>query len=106
MNIIFLGQKPIGEKIFFFANDNIKNIYVCSNPSKMNWWKSNKIYHVKLIKILLTIKVEMKQVRKNNFKKKKIKFIFSIQHKWVISKKIIDLVNGNAFNTSLYTSRL
>ena len=107
MNIIFLGQKPIAEKIFFsiITNDNIKNIYVCSNKQKNNWWKSNKIYQyckINQIHFIDNKKRNEAELEKIIFKKK-IKFIFSIQHKWIISKKIIDLVNGNAFNLHLCT---
>ena len=105
MDILYLGQKPIGERIFFslilpFMN---KNLIVCSNKNKSNWWNSNKIYNycrINKINFIDNCKRNENLIIKF-IKSNKINCILSVQHKWILSKKIISGVDGNAFNLHL-----
>mgnify|MGYP001423591593 FL=1 len=105
MDILYLGQKPIGERIFFslILPHLNKNLVVCSNTNTSNWWNSNKIYNycrINKINFIDNCKRNENLIIKF-IKSNKINCILSVQHKWILSKKIIDSVDGNAFNLHL-----
>ena len=102
--IIFLGQKPLGEKCFDILlklqTANFSVIGVVSNKSKNVWWKSNRIY-----KRILGTSIKFIDNDKPNEKKiydliidNNINTIISVQHSWILSNKILNSVSGFAFN--------
>lgn len=102
--VLFLGQKPIGEQCFVhLLNQNSKKIKVLgvvSNSSTKVWWKTNKIYQLAKIKSLSFIANEKRNEEQIQefIISRKINIIISVQHPWIISNKILSLVNYFAFN--------
>ncbi|MAI88636.1 MAG: hypothetical protein CMF98_06235 [Candidatus Marinimicrobia bacterium] len=102
--ILFLGQKPLGEKcyslLFKSQSKNIKIKTVVSNKKKSNWWKSNYIYESSKknnIKFISNEKRNENQII-HLIKENKINLIISVQHCWIFSDKILKIINENAYN--------
>lgn len=102
--VLLLSQKPLGEKCFDMLmkqqSHNFKLLGVVSNKSKNVWWNSNKIY-----KKTLNTKINFIDNAKRNedliyqfIIDNKINLLISVQHSWILSSKIIESVNNNAFN--------
>ena len=105
INLGFLGQKPLGETCFDILSQagDFNISFGVSNYSKENWWKNNGIYQSCR---RLSIPFVDNSYRAEDKIAKLIKgsscdFIISIQHSWILSKKLIDSVNGKAFNLHL-----
>ena len=106
--ILFIGQKPIGEKCFKKLvenqNENYQVIGSVSNISKEDvWWKSNNIYGYCKRKQLGFVDNE-----KSNedriivlMRKCDVNYIISVGHKWILSKKILEYVKYQAVNLHL-----
>lgn len=103
--ILFLGQKPIGEKCFQYLINNLQeNFKVCgvvSNQSKDEvWWKSNRIYEYAQMHQITFID----NAKRNNkyihtlILEEQIDIILSVQHSWILPAYIIEAVNHTAFN--------
>lgn len=108
LNILFLGEKPIGELCFeqlLAGQNNSYNIAaVVSNKDKSQvWWNGNKIYE-KCINENITF-VDNSKRNEEQIKavitNKNINFIVSVGHKWVLSNKVLELVDYRAVNLHL-----
>jgi methionyl-tRNA formyltransferase len=104
-NILFLGQKPIGESCFFSLMDKKKpGFNVCAVISNKNtdktWWKTNNIYKHALSNSFLFIDNEKRNTESllRVISEKNVNFIISIQHPWILSKEILESVNYQALN--------
>ena len=103
-NVIFLGQKRLGENCFELLlnsqDEDFKVLGVVSNKSEDVWWGSNKIYNK-----TLDSGIDFFDNRKPNEEeildfiiKKDINTIISVQHSWILSEKLLNSVSGYAFN--------
>lgn len=108
MNILFLGQKPIGESCFRLLeniqNENIKIVGAVSNMSSNTvWWNTNEIYKSCIEKNVSFID----NIKKNEeailqlIKEKDVDFIISIGHSWILSDEVLKSVNYQAINLHL-----
>ena len=102
--ILFLGQKPIGEKCFdILLNERCETLEICgavSNITENKWWKSARIFEQSKKNNIPFISNE---VRNNEqilelIKKEGINTIISVQHEWILPGKILEAVKGSAFN--------
>lgn len=100
--ILYLGQKPIGEKCFKILQnaENLEIAGIVSNDHLNAWWKSNNIFHLakqKNIPFISNQKRNNEQIEQLIIKYK-INTIISVQHSWILTQKILSLVNYFAFN--------
>ena len=102
--VLLFSQKPLGEKCFDILikkqSHQFKLLGVVSNKSKNVWWNSNYIYQKTLntqIKFIDNTKKNEDEIYQYIYENK-INFLISVQHPWILSSKIIDSVNNNAFN--------
>lgn len=102
--VILMAQKPLGEECFDYLvkiqTDKFKIVTVVSNMTKNVWWKTNHIYQMSLKQGINFINNETKneELILENILRLGINIIISVQHSWILSKKILESVNGNAFN--------
>jgi len=102
--ILFLGQKPVGEKCFDILLDNqCDSLKICgavSNVVDTKWWKSARIYEESKKHNIPFISNEGRNNEQilDLILKKKINTIISVQHEWILPKEIIEAVCGFAFN--------
>lgn len=103
--ILYLGQKPIGEKCFFHLltaiNSDFKISAVVTNSEKIGWWDSNRIWQY--CQDIFPDSCFSNRERNNDFILQKIKSedintIISVQHPWILSQEIIDAVKGRCYN--------
>lgn len=107
-NIIYMGQKPIGEmcfqKLIEMQGPKLKIGAVVTNKRKDNvWWENNAIYEYAVKEQVPFIDNDKKNFQKiiEIIKQKKINFIISVGHKYIISDEILALVNYQAVNLHL-----
>ncbi len=105
MNVLFLGQKPLGEKCFDYLlglKSHYYSIKVAVSNANSNsvWWNSNGIF-----KSAIKNKIEFFDNKKKNdeliidiIEKYEISMIISIQHSFILSDDVLSKVNYNAFN--------
>lgn len=107
-NIMFLGQKPIGESCFeqLLAKRNANYCIgaAVSNSDKDSvWWHDNRIFE-SCARENITF-VDNKEKNEDKLKKliieKKINYIVSVGHSWILSNEILQLVNYQAVNLHL-----
>lgn len=102
--ILFLGQKPIGEKCFNIVLDQqcdaLKICGAVSNITDNKWWKSARIYEQSKKHNIGFISNEARNNEQilDLIIKEEINTIISVQHEWILPKRIIEAVNGSAFN--------
>lgn len=102
--IMLLAQKELGERCFEIIqnnnSDNIELLAVVSNKSKKVWWGTNGIFEsTKQSKIqFIDNKKPNEDLIYNTISKYNINTIISVQHSWILSERIINSVNGFAFN--------
>lgn len=104
IRILFMGQKPIGEKCF---EDLLKadgsGLCVCavvSNKGRNVWWGTNNINLLARQKKLEFIGNEKRNYAdiKRAIRRNKINMIISVQNPWIIPDRILSMVDGRAFN--------
>lgn len=108
MRILFLGQKPIGEKCFDILmehrNNDLQIIGAVSNEIKENvWWNSNHIYEICVkedIKFIDNRRKNEQQIIKL-IKEENIDFIISVGHNWILSHAVLEAVMYRAVNLHL-----
>ena len=105
-NVLYLGQKPIGERCFdILLKDKSFNIRgaVSNKNIKDNWWKSNEVFVNSKTNNIRFIENNNRNEHNiiNLIHKENINLIISVQHSWIISEQIINLVDGNALNLHL-----
>jgi methionyl-tRNA formyltransferase len=102
--ILFLGQKPIGEKCFeIILNQQCDELKICgavSNNTDNKWWKSARIYEQSKKHNIPFISNEARNNEQilDLILKEEIDTIILVQHEWILPKSIIEAVNGAAFN--------
>ncbi len=108
LHIMFMGQKPIGERCFKQLLKRQSNHYqiaaAVSNIDKTKkWWNGNKIYEQCMSEDIIFIdntKKNEERIREVIIKEN-INFIVSVGHGWILSDKILQLVNYHAVNLHL-----
>ena len=102
--ILFLGQKPIGERCFELLLASQGPTYmvagVCSNTSTNVWWKTNAIYQ-KAVKLELPFFPNEKrneQALLDLITSESVNMIISVQHSWILPDTMLKAVNGQALN--------
>lgn len=106
--IMYLGQKPIGEKCFSLLVDkglpNVKLGAVVTNvDAESGWWKSNAIAQYALqnqIPLVSNGKRNVEEI-KRVIAENEINCIISVGHNWIIGKDILEMVGFQAFNLHL-----
>jgi methionyl-tRNA formyltransferase len=108
MKILFLGQKPIGERCFEilmeYQNENMSVAGAVSNQScEKVWWKSNTVYNVCVENDLLFIDNSKpnEELIIENIKSNNIDFLVSVGHSWILSDSILKMVSYQAVNLHL-----
>ena len=108
MRIVIFAQKPIGEKCFNFLvgseTKNIKLVGACSNKDALNtWWGTANISnYCSKNSIPFLASEEADDSKTQDFISQcQADVLISIQHPKLISKKSINLVQGQAFNLHL-----
>ena len=102
--ILFLGQKPIGEKCFdIILKERCDALKICgavSNDTYNKWWKSARIYEKSNKHNIPFIPNEARNNEQilDLILREEINTIISVQHEWILPKRIIEAVNGSAFN--------
>lgn len=107
MNILFLGQKPLGQRAFSMLleaqEEGFRLAGAVSNISTENWWRDNAIYrlceergypfisnekrnHDAILECIATHQVDC---------------LLSVQHGWILPEPVIEAVGGRAFNLHL-----
>ncbi len=102
-NVLFLGQKPIGEACFEAltrAGDGIRIAGAVSNDSTANWWKSAGIYAACAQNGIPFISNAERNDRPilELIRREGVDTLISVQHAWILPKEIIEAVSGFAFN--------
>ncbi len=103
-NILFLGQKPIGERCFVSLASKKTTFNICGIVSNKDidktWWKTNNIFQYSLENSIPFIDNQNRNTDHllNFISENNINLIISIQHPWILSKEILELVNYQAFN--------
>lgn len=102
--ILFLGQKPVGEKCFdILLQNQAPNFSVCgavSNADQDCWWGSAEIYMaarregIPFIENRERHNEEILQL----ITQEGINTLISVQHAWIIPDSILRAVDGQAFN--------
>jgi methionyl-tRNA formyltransferase len=102
--IIFLGQKPIGEKCFFrlleFESEKIRVVGAVSNSSTECWWSSAEIFKECGARRIPFVD----NGRRNEddlldlIESENANMLISVQHSWILSSEILKRVNYNGFN--------
>jgi methionyl-tRNA formyltransferase len=96
INIIFLGRGPIAERCFTLctrnkkldikgvsSNEQFREKFLLDNKSDILFISNAKRNEHLILKL---------------FKEKKIDYLISVQHPWILSKKVLDHIDGQAFN--------
>lgn len=106
--IMFLGQKPIGEQCFELLlkgqNSNYSIEVAVANKYSTNvWWHGNRIFEIcKKKNIFFVDNVQKNEdILKKLIIDKKINFIVSVGHNWILSDEILQLVDYQAVNLHL-----
>ncbi len=104
VRVLYIGQKWIGEKCFAYLHskqsDSLQICGAVSNISADVWWKSNGIYTRCLDGGVPFLSNE----RRNNDQILKmiadfdINTIFSVQHRWILPRTLLESVKYRAFN--------
>jgi methionyl-tRNA formyltransferase len=104
IRILYLGQKPIGERCFDILRDaqssSLQISGVVSNANDDVWWKSNAIYRECVrggIPFISNDKRNNREIE-NLIIRNEINAIISVQHNWILPGEILSLVNNFAFN--------
>lgn len=98
--ILFLGQKPLGEKCFDLLRRKLDVCGVVTNTTQDVWWGSRGIYD-QCIGTSLPLIDNAEQHEKNIaqlIKDREIDTLISVQHSWILSDALLELVNYRAFN--------
>lgn len=103
MNVMFLGQKNIGEKCFemLIADDFFSIKVALSNKEYENtWWKSNNVYKLSMDNDIpfYDNKTKDNKLLLNLIDEYKISMIISVQHSFILSDEVLAKVNYNAYN--------
>lgn len=105
--ILYLGQKPIGEKCFQILLDHEgEELEVCavsSNTRLDTWWGTAKIYQkAKMQGISFISNTSWARLAvKDMILRHKIDTIISVQHPHIITPDVLQAVHYNAFNLHL-----
>lgn len=106
--VLYMGQKPIGEKCFKILIDNqnvnYKVVGLVSNQScEKVWWHSNDIYRYGLKNGLPFIDNEHPNEDKviELIRKEKVNFVISVGHNWILSEEILEIVKYESVNLHL-----
>jgi methionyl-tRNA formyltransferase len=96
INIIFLGRGPIAERCFTLcaesekmsikgvsSNEQFREKFLLDDKSEISFISNTKRNEHLILKLI---------------KEKKIDYLISVQHPWILSKKVLDQVNNQAFN--------
>lgn len=104
--LLYLGQKPVGEKAFqtlLEAGGQLQVVAACSNGTRQNWWNSCGIYDTcssRQIPFLDNTTRNEDAILKL-IKRHDINMLVSVQHNWILSGDILEAVGGNALNLHL-----
>lgn len=108
LRIMFMGQKPVGElcfeQLWKRRNNHYRIAAAVSNMDKTEvWWNGNNIYETcKGEDILFIDNSKRNEERiKEVILEKDINFIVSVGHGWILSNKILELVDYKAVNLHL-----
>ena len=108
LRIMFMGQKPIGELCFEELWKDQNSAYtiaaVVSNMDKSKvWWDGNKIYETCLNENIIFVDNSKRNEEKIKeiIIEEKINFIVSVGHGWILSNRILELVEYRAVNLHL-----
>ena len=107
MNIMYMGQKPIGEICFkhiIDMKDNRLNVSaVVSNQNTDTWWRTNNIYQYAINHKIYFIDNRKRNtdIIKKTIVENHIDCIISVGHNWIVSEEILELVGYNAVNLHL-----
>lgn len=108
LRIMFMGQKPIGELCFEQLlkrqNNKYRIVAAVSNMDKLKvWWKENRIYETCMNDNIIFVDNSKRNEEriKELIVEENIDFIVSVGHGWILSDKILQLVNYNAINLHL-----
>lgn len=106
--IMYLGQKPIGEKCFSLLTDKeLANVrlgaVVTNTDAERCWWKSNTIAEYALQNQIPLVSNDKRNVEeiKRLIAGNGINCIISVGHNWIIGKDVLELVDFRAFNLHL-----
>jgi methionyl-tRNA formyltransferase len=108
IRLLYLGQKPIGERCFeivacYKSKHQIGPMVVVSNvTSGKTWWKSTDVASaVRRHDAFIPNEEKHEEAIIFAMKNYDINTIISVQHPWILSKKILEMVNYNAYNLHL-----
>ena len=101
--ILFLGQKPVGEaawELLRSAGSPALDIAgVVSNADDQRvWWRSNRVFEsrgdVPFLDNVRRVEDELVEL----IRVQRIDTLLSVQHPWIIGKRVLDAVGGRAIN--------
>ncbi len=104
--ILFMGQKPVGQRAFrrlLARQTDIVLTGAVSNISLDGWWGDNEIHSIcarNKWPFIDNAKPNNEAIR-NLIEEHSVNCIVSVQHTWILPDFVIDDVNGFAFNLHL-----
>ncbi len=101
IRILYLGQKPIGEKCFsLLVREEIALCCAGSNTGNAAWWKSDRVrQEASALGIPFVDNADRHEDRLlEHIENLGIHCIISVQHPWILSKRLLDAVDNFAFN--------
>jgi methionyl-tRNA formyltransferase len=111
MRLFFLGQGPLGERVFKFLiaapNSSVAVVGAASNVNAGNvWWRSADILECCRQASLPFVPNDRKneQLLIRQLINTEAQWILSVQHPWVLSPRVLNAVQGRAIN--LHTAPL
>lgn len=103
-NILFLGQKTVGERCFEILLQKAGQGYavagICSNPNTNVWWKSNNIYQKsqRLAIPFISNEKRNEDIILALIKSQLIDILISVQHPWILPENILKAAQYKALN--------
>lgn len=105
LKTLYCGQKPLGEMCFNFLLEQTKLevVGVVSNERQRGWWKSSALAEkAKALGLPFLANDKKNDAGVLNFAKQlDAECLLSVQHPWILSSEILDVVGGCAFNLHL-----
>lgn len=103
--ILFLGQKPVGERCFDILIERLNSeLHLCAAVSnekqRSGWWCTNGIYRKSVARRIPFVANETRNTDSIRalVRSQGINCIISVQHPWILPKDILETVEYRAFN--------
>jgi methionyl-tRNA formyltransferase len=104
--VLYLGQKPIGRRcldLLVARSDEFELVGVVSNATLDNWWRDLSIAEWCAGERVPFIANEQRNDRAiaELIADRRVDLLFSVQHPWVLPRRLLEAVGGRAFNLHL-----